>query len=439
MREFRQGQPRHGTVFVRGTVPTANLVGILPELHRAGLNVKVVAAISPQLFRLQDAEYRAVTVSDADRWDAMVITSGAFRLMDDWAAGPLVAEYSLAADWDDQWRTGGSVDEDGRGTPDGGAHPGRISGLSATADRRLACARRSRSRGPLIVSADNSRGVPALDANISILFPGKPVEEQAAAAATAGFDAIEMWWPFAEDVPPDREVERLVRAVRDAGVSLVGLNLTGGDQEAGQHGIVAIPGGGERFRDHLDVAVGIAAAGVRVLNALYANVGTTSPREPAAAARRRHHRGRGLNPVDFRATDSTPPTPSPWPTGCGSRLARRWGSSSTCTTSSARRATSSPGSRLTPPASPTSRSLTCRVACGRARGRWPSSGSCRFSEQGTRVLGLDTAHRPTTDTFAWLPPPRGAPTWPGANRSHQMRSTAVLSKPPHAALHPIMA
>jgi transketolase len=41
----------------------------------------------------------------------MVITSGAFRLMADWAAGPLVAEYSLAADWDDRWRTGGSVDE----------------------------------------------------------------------------------------------------------------------------------------------------------------------------------------------------------------------------------------------------------------------------------------------------------------------------------------
>jgi transketolase len=31
--------------------------------------------------------------------------------MADWASGPLVREYSLSSDWDDRWRTGGSVDE----------------------------------------------------------------------------------------------------------------------------------------------------------------------------------------------------------------------------------------------------------------------------------------------------------------------------------------
>ena len=36
MRPFRDGQPTMGTVFVRGTVPTANLVKILPELDRRG-------------------------------------------------------------------------------------------------------------------------------------------------------------------------------------------------------------------------------------------------------------------------------------------------------------------------------------------------------------------------------------------------------------------
>jgi len=111
MRDFRPGQPPAGTVFVRGTAPTANLVGVLPELDRRGLNVKVVAAISPQLFRLQDAAYRAATVSEADRWDGMAITNGAFRLMRDWTDGPLAAEYSLSADWDDRWRTGGTLDE----------------------------------------------------------------------------------------------------------------------------------------------------------------------------------------------------------------------------------------------------------------------------------------------------------------------------------------
>ena len=49
--------------------------------------------------------------SPAERLDAMVITNGAFKLMREWADGPLAREYSLSADWDDRWRTGGTVDE----------------------------------------------------------------------------------------------------------------------------------------------------------------------------------------------------------------------------------------------------------------------------------------------------------------------------------------
>jgi transketolase len=111
LRAYRPDQPRMGTIFVRGTVTTANLVSVLPELDRRNLNVKVVAALSPQLFARQDALYREATVSTADRWDAMAITNGAFRLMADWVEGPAAREYSLASDWDDRWRTGGSMDE----------------------------------------------------------------------------------------------------------------------------------------------------------------------------------------------------------------------------------------------------------------------------------------------------------------------------------------
>ena len=111
MRPFRDGEPRLGTVFVRGSVTTANLVKLLPELDRRGLNVKVVAAISPQLFAGQDDAYRAETVEAADRFDAMIVTNGAYKLMRDWADDPIVREYSLSPDWDDRWRTGGTVDE----------------------------------------------------------------------------------------------------------------------------------------------------------------------------------------------------------------------------------------------------------------------------------------------------------------------------------------
>jgi transketolase len=111
MRDFRRGLPKGGTVFIRGTVSTSNLVKILPELDKRGLNVKVVMAISPQLFARQDEAYRAATIAPEDRIDAMAITNGAYKLMRDWADDPIVHEYSLSSDWDDRWRTGGSVDE----------------------------------------------------------------------------------------------------------------------------------------------------------------------------------------------------------------------------------------------------------------------------------------------------------------------------------------
>ena len=42
-----------GTVIVQGTSTTAGIVDLLPKLDEAGLNVKVVAALSHELFDLQ--------------------------------------------------------------------------------------------------------------------------------------------------------------------------------------------------------------------------------------------------------------------------------------------------------------------------------------------------------------------------------------------------
>jgi transketolase len=41
----------------------------------------------------------------------MCITNRNIKSMADWLANPLVREYSLASDWDNRRRTGGSVDE----------------------------------------------------------------------------------------------------------------------------------------------------------------------------------------------------------------------------------------------------------------------------------------------------------------------------------------
>ncbi|MDI7275591.1 MAG: 1-deoxy-D-xylulose-5-phosphate synthase N-terminal domain-containing protein [Anaerolineae bacterium] len=111
IRPYRPGQPRMGTVIVQGTSTTAGVVQLLPELDRRGLNVKIVAAISPELFALQPQPYREEVLSAADRLDSMAITNGARRLMHDWLDNRVAEEYTLSSDWDDRWRTGGTVDE----------------------------------------------------------------------------------------------------------------------------------------------------------------------------------------------------------------------------------------------------------------------------------------------------------------------------------------
>ena len=73
--------------------------------------MKIVAAISPQLFALQDAEYRERILPPPDRMDATFISNGARRLMTDWKLASIAADYAMTPDFDDRWRTGGTVDE----------------------------------------------------------------------------------------------------------------------------------------------------------------------------------------------------------------------------------------------------------------------------------------------------------------------------------------
>ncbi|GAA1320088.1 hydroxypyruvate isomerase family protein [Pseudonocardia xinjiangensis] len=115
---------------------------------------------------------------------------------------------------------------------------------------------------------------PALryDVNLSILFTELPLLQRPAAAAAAGFDAVELWWPFAEPVPSNRELDELRDALLDAGTRLVGLNFDAGNMAAGDRGLLSRPGDSERFRANIDVAVGFAASlGCTTLNALYGN------------------------------------------------------------------------------------------------------------------------------------------------------------------------
>lgn len=119
---------------------------------------------------------------------------------------------------------------------------------------------------------DPLRDTARLAANCSMLFTDLPLLERPAAARAAGFEAVELWWPFPVAVPADREVDALVAAVQDAGVRLVGLNLFAGDMPAGDRGVVSWPGREAELEDNLAVVAAIGdRLGCRAFNALYGN------------------------------------------------------------------------------------------------------------------------------------------------------------------------
>ena len=125
-------------------------------------------------------------------------------------------------------------------------------------------------------------------ANCSMLFTELPLLERPAAARAAGFDTIELWWPWPEaPVPADRDIDALVAAVQDAGVHLAGLNFFAGDLAGPDCGVLSIPSRSQQFRDNVEVTVGIGERlGTRAFNALYGNrVDDSSPEEQDALGR----------------------------------------------------------------------------------------------------------------------------------------------------------
>ncbi len=111
IKDYNSDKEKEGVVIVRGTSSTNSVVSILPQLKENGPNIKIVAAISWGLFQLQPKTYRDSIMTAADWYDSMIITNSARRLMQKWTSNRIVHEYTLSPDWDNRWRTGGSLNE----------------------------------------------------------------------------------------------------------------------------------------------------------------------------------------------------------------------------------------------------------------------------------------------------------------------------------------
>jgi len=96
--------------------------------------------------------------------------------------------------------------------------------------------------------------MPKLAANLSTLFKEHPFLERFAAAAKAGFRAVEYQYPY------DHKPEDIAAAARAAGVQVVLHNMPRGDAGRGEHGTACLPGREPRFREDLELALAYAKA-----------------------------------------------------------------------------------------------------------------------------------------------------------------------------------
>jgi transketolase len=107
IRDFAPDKPRHGYVVASGSSSTVNLVRALPRLEEAGVNVRVIAAISEELFDRQPESYRHSVLPEEALYDMMIVSTATRRMWPVKNVGPLTDEYSMTSDWEHQWLTGG--------------------------------------------------------------------------------------------------------------------------------------------------------------------------------------------------------------------------------------------------------------------------------------------------------------------------------------------
>jgi hydroxypyruvate isomerase len=118
-------------------------------------------------------------------------------------------------------------------------------------------------------------------ANVSILFRETPFLDRFATAKSAGFNAVEFWWPTGE------RLDDVAAAVKDAEVEVILINFDAGDMPGGDRGFVCDLERARLFRDNVPVALEFAQRlGCRRLNALVGHERSPQQREEQLALAR---------------------------------------------------------------------------------------------------------------------------------------------------------
>lgn len=91
-----------------------------------------------------------------------------------------------------------------------------------------------------------------LAANLTMLYGEHPLAERFACAKSAGFEGVEILFPY--DVP----AEEIAAALDRQGLVQVLINLPPGNWDAGERGLACLPGRRGEFQDNVGIAIDYA-------------------------------------------------------------------------------------------------------------------------------------------------------------------------------------
>src|SRR5579875_1459310 len=119
--------------------------------------------------------------------------------------------------------------------------------------------------------------MPRFAANLSMMFTEWPFLDRFAAAADAGFAAVEYLFPY------DHPAEDVGAALSRAGLTQALFNLPPGDWAAGERGMAAFPERAEELAQAVEAALPYAAATqCRTLHLMAGNAKRADPKAQAA-------------------------------------------------------------------------------------------------------------------------------------------------------------